>query len=342
MPVGGMVISFDLELAWGSRRAAHGAARPTGVEKVRDVVRGLLEILVRYEISATWATVGHLMLTREDCTAGRYKYDLPTPKHQWFEGEWYDGIPPMGSEGAEAYYAPDIVEAIVTCPVCQELAAHTFSHVIVGDPGCSAAVARAEFARCRELAKAWGRQLTSFVFPRNAAGHLDVLQENGYICYRGINSEWYWLGKAEQLGTSTGTPVFRRLARCLIHPLRYLDEQLRLCPPLPPARRVGSLWEIPHSMFFPGFRGVSKYVSAKARFQKASHGMRAAAERGRIFGLYTHPHNFLVKTGLLLAAFEKICSEAARLRDGGRLEALTMGQIAAELENGRNLHWTRP
>ena len=57
MAAGALVISFDFELAWGSRTKAVDWSHYAGIEKVRDVVTQLLDIFNRYEISATWATV---------------------------------------------------------------------------------------------------------------------------------------------------------------------------------------------------------------------------------------------------------------------------------------------
>lgn len=332
MPLGAMIISFDLEMAWGLRLSNTSRSRFPGAERVRDVVAALSDVFVKYDISATWATVGHLMLAPEDCPGGRFNYNLPAPRHEWFPRAWYDDIPATCEPDAPQYYAPDIIDRLVSSAVYQEIGSHTFSHPVIDDAGCSAEVARAEFAKCQELARHWGRELKSVVFPRNLAGHLEVLEETGYLCYRALNSEWYWFSQARHLVAS------KRLRR-FVAPFRLLDERLRFTPPLPPVRRVGRLWEIPHSMFFPGFHGVSKYVTAEDRIRRAQRGIQAAADRGRIFSMWAHPHNFLPNPDNLLSAFESICRFAALRRDAGELAILTMGQVAEELDAGRNRHW---
>lgn len=334
MSGGAFVISFDFEMAWGLRRSAPPGGEVAGVERVREVVDGLLEIFRRHTISATWATIGHLMVRRQDCVDGRFAFDWPAPRYPWFSGGWFDHIPRIDEPGADRFYAPDLIEKLVACPVYQELGAHTFSHVMVGHPACSAEIARAEFDACRRLAQRWGRALRSVVFPWNRAGHLDVLEDLGFTCYRAMNAEWYWFGAAEKIGTPLGQPLGRRLARRLTLPLRWADERLRLTPPLPAARRVGRLWELPHSMFFSGFGGVGRFVSPADRVAKALKGLQVAARRGRIFSLYTHPENFLPTPGPLLDAFDRICAAAARARDAGDIRVLTMESAAAELEAG--------
>lgn len=336
MAVGVLSISFDFEMAWGTRRNARDLNHAQGVERVREVVRGLLEIFARHRISATWATVGHLMLKPEDCPSGRFSKQLPAPRPDWFTGDWYDGIPSMTEPRGLRYYAPELVEAIVNCPVHQELASHTFSHVVIGEDACTREVAKAEFDTCREVAQRWGREVHSLVFPRNKVGHLDVLRETGHTCFRGPNSEWFLLGTAAK---PIKNRLLNRLTYNLVRVLRFVDESLVICPPLGKARRVEGLWELPHSMFFPGCTGLSKFVPRESQVQRATKGMQKAARLGRIFSLYTHPHNFLPDVPEQLAAFEQICIAAAKLRDAGEIEIKTMEEIAHDLSAGRNLHW---
>ncbi len=336
MAGGVLSISFDFEMAWGTRRNARDLNHAQGVERVREVVRGLLDIFTRHRISATWATVGHLMLRPEDCPDGRYPKQLPAPRPNWFSGDWYEGIPSMHEPRGLRYYAPELVEAIVNCPVHQELASHTFSHVVIGEDACSREVAQAEFDTCREVAKRWGREVRSLVFPRNKIGHLDVLRETGHVCFRGPNSEWFLLGTAAK---PIKNRLLNRLTYNLVRVLRFVDESLVICPPLGKAKQVEGLWELPHSMFFPGCTGLSKFVPRESQVQRAAKGMQKAARLGRIFSLYTHPHNFLPDVTEQLASFEQICIEATRLRDARELEIKTMEEIAHDLSAGRNLHW---
>ena len=337
MPAGGFVLSFDFELAWGLRHStqpesAESVARYSRVSTT--IVDSLIEILTRYNLSATWGTVGQLMVRKEDCTDGQFLYPARefAPHYPWFEGSWFEGIPTCESEAAPAYYAPHAVRAIVDCPVYQELASHTFTHAPLGDPACSAEFARWELATCQTLATKWGRRLTSVIFPRNEIGHLPVLRELGYRSFRGANSEWYWFGRANQLHR-------QRSLRYGVWILRYFDEWSAHTPPLPPVRQQVGLWEVPHSMFFPGMRGVSRFITPEQRVRRAVKGLQAAAERGRVFSLWTHPDNFSSQAEQLLPAWETICRTAAELRDQGRLNVLTMEQLADQLDIGEHRQW---
>ncbi|HTQ38479.1 MAG TPA: polysaccharide deacetylase family protein [Pirellulales bacterium] len=330
MSVGALVVSFDFEMGWSLRRSPQITPQFAVLDAMRDVVPRMLEILNRYQISATWATVGHLLLRPQDCPGGRFSYDLPQPRFSWFRGDWFSGIPRFGEQGWQWFYAPDLVEQIVNADTYQELGTHTFSHIDVGDRGCPKELARAEFKLCQDLARNWGRTLHSVVFPHNFAGHLDALEETGYHCYRGENNEWYWFG----LGPNG--VLHPKLARLFLQPLRYVDERWPMTPTLAAVRRSGNLWQIPHSMFFSGFDGISKHISAADRVRRASLGMRRAAKLGRVFSLYTHPENLIRGSDQLLGAFDKICHEAAELREAGKLDILTMEDVAARMQAAHN------
>ncbi len=332
MPDGAAIFSFDFELAWGSRTSSRENPAHIKVEQTRGVVKRILAMLERLQIHATWATVGHLMVREEDCADGRYSQLPPSPKFAWFDGPWYDGIPEFGKFGYDYYYAPDVIAQVVTCAVEQELAAHSFSHVIFDDAACTPEIARAELDACQDLAHRWGRTLTSMVFPRNAIGQLDVLREAGFQCYRARNAEWYWLRRSSTFNA-------RRSRRLLVAPLRWLDEQFCFTPPLPPVRRIAGLWEIPHSMFFPGMSGISQLIAPALRAKRAIRGMHRAAREGRIFSLSLHPHDLVVKQAPLLDALEEILEEAARLRHAGDLQIFTMKQLSDEMDEGRGARW---
>ena len=63
---GVMVLSLDLELAWGRFDKLSATVLNAESLEERSHIKSLLALLDRYEIPATWAMVGHLML--DSCT----------------------------------------------------------------------------------------------------------------------------------------------------------------------------------------------------------------------------------------------------------------------------------
>src|SRR5262249_40933587 len=154
------------------------------------------------------------------------------------------------------------VEKIRTCAVPQEIGSHGFAHVIFGDPGCSRATAESEIAACIRLARAMGIEMSSFAFPRNRVGHLDVLRSFGFECYRGPEPIWYEL--------SGRKGILDRLAH-------LWDVVMATTPPVvEPERTTSGLWNIPGSMIYFPMHGFRRYIPVGRRVRRATRGLDAA------------------------------------------------------------------
>ena len=109
------VISIDTELAWGEahRRGGDTAGHDYGAE--RPIIDQMLAMFARYELSATWAVVGHLFLDKCDSSNGHVHPEIVRPDYPWLNGDWYDIDPTSNLTDAPTYYGRDIVERILAC-----------------------------------------------------------------------------------------------------------------------------------------------------------------------------------------------------------------------------------
>jgi hypothetical protein len=302
---GVFVVSIDTELAWGEAHRPDAGER--NFDSERAVISGLLGLFARYEISATWAVVGHLLLDRCDAVDGRPHPEVVRPSYSWLSGDWFDVDPCSTLDTAPMYYGSDIVESIRACPVPQEIGCHSFSHLIAGDPECGAAAFGSDLAACQSLAADHGLTMRSFVFPRNSIGYVDQLAAHGFVCYRG----------------SPGAPGGRwhRLA----DRLRPLTSSA-----VKPSRHPTGVWNVPQTyLYAPAERASRLPITVWTRRPRAR--LRLAAEQAGIFHLWFHPHNIAANPQRALGGLEILFGEAARLRDTGRLEVLTMGGLADRL-----------
>jgi hypothetical protein len=306
---GVFVISLDFELAWGTRgrpAAKHVAPFLAGT---RQAVRGLLELFERYEVGATWALVGGLLLGAR----GRRE------RHPWLADGQFADIPAGDSSTAPHWYAEDVLEWLVHHPVPQEIGCHTLTHQFV-DPGPAGREAfREELRRFRQLFHdLYLEQPTSFIFPKAKMGHFEVLAEEGFRCIRGPESKWFESLPGELVPAS----------------LRLADARLAIRPKVGlPEKCSEGLWVLPSSQFYSPFMSVGRYVSVDARVRKAIKGLRHAARRRRVFHLWTHPFNLGVRTAELLEGWGRILREAQRLRDEGALDILTMRELTERAES---------
>ncbi|MEZ4668201.1 MAG: polysaccharide deacetylase family protein [Anaerolineae bacterium] len=124
------ILSLDTEIAWGTdpelrpRYAACFEAYP-------DLLRRLLNLLDQYDIAATWAVVGQLMLPADNKRAANME-----PAH-WF-------------------HAPYVVEWIRNAKTAHEISTHTFSHIYTADPPSAPRCGRRRWNSAPCCIKNWG------------------------------------------------------------------------------------------------------------------------------------------------------------------------------------------
>jgi peptidoglycan/xylan/chitin deacetylase (PgdA/CDA1 family) len=274
---GVFTISLDFELIWGTLDLFGPERFRRACEVERSAVVRLLELFARYEVPATWCVLGHLFLGGCEPFGGRKHPDIVPPSHAWCRHDWFHHDPCASEEAAPVFYGRSLLERIRACPVPQEIGCHSFSHVIFGDPGCSAATAESEVAACVRLAEELGLRLQSFAFPRNSVGHLDVLRRHGFTCYRGPESAWYE----------------KRTWPHFVKRLLHLWDVLRAAGPpvVLPERTETGLWNIPGSMIYFPMHGPRCHIPVRLRVSRACKGLEAAARRKRVFHLWFHPTN---------------------------------------------------
>jgi len=187
-----VVISADFELAWAWRYSldgVEGALKKARWE--RQQVARIGNFLEKEQIPITWATVGHLFLQScQKASSGLTHESMPRPSRYrnpfWsFSGDdWMEHDPGAGVRNAPEWYAPDLIENLLRSSVPHEFGCHSFSHMDLSDVSCSPELFRYEVNESRLAMKAFGLDPTSFVFPGNLAGHLDLLADSGFQVVR--------------------------------------------------------------------------------------------------------------------------------------------------------------
>jgi peptidoglycan/xylan/chitin deacetylase (PgdA/CDA1 family) len=176
-----VVISLDLELAWGSFDVAYGGELLARARWTHDTgVPILLDIFSRHGLSATWAMVGLAMQDRLP-RIGPHEEVVSATHHK----PWFAYVPRDADEStAPEWFGRTLLDRIRATSPPQEVGFHSLSHVVFGDPGTGPRRARQEFDGCRAIARRLGFPGTSFVFPRNSVHFLDELRAAGFRCYR--------------------------------------------------------------------------------------------------------------------------------------------------------------
>lgn len=314
---GTLVVSIDTELAWGSAYKGTPAASENEASRSaaeRQIVDAILDLFAMCGISATWAVVGHLFLEGCRPVEGRKHPDVIRPNYVWFQGDWFDPDPTSDVETDPMWYAPDIIKRITRATPSQEIGCHSFSHLMVGEEGCSASAFASDLDACSQAAGNHDIRLQSFVFPRNSVGHLDVLADHGYRAYRGIRPAPF--------------PNLSALTRSMVE---LVDRICPLAGSVVSPYRSGRLWNVPATNFY-GPSQRAKYIPFSLWVGQQMRRMGQAVRHRSLFHLWFHSHNLLHDPDRSLAGLQRIFTRAAQLRDGGELDIFTMGNLADRLD----------
>ncbi len=191
---GGLVLSADFELAWAWRMGKHSPDARRMARQARQNIPVLLRIFDTYRVPITWATVGHLFLESCSCPEGVPHPDMPRPgpfeTDKWvFQGsDWYEVDPCSDYRQDPEYYAPDLIEAILSASVAHDIGLHTFSHVPFLRGVITEDLARREIEASLEAAQQRGITPRSWVFPGGYRDFRELLAEYGLVVYRGARS----------------------------------------------------------------------------------------------------------------------------------------------------------
>jgi peptidoglycan/xylan/chitin deacetylase (PgdA/CDA1 family) len=282
---GKLTISIDLELAWGFwdiltpdiLRLSEAAERP--------ICDKLLELFDRYHIPVTWAVVAGVL----------------------------DRASAQGRPGNEAsWYAPEIIERIRAAKTSHEIGSHGGRHVYYDRMSVVEAAEDLEFVK--QIHRENSLALDSFVFPRNAVGHLDLLARAGLRTFRGPDTGWVRL--APKLGSRAGKLV------------TFADKILPLPPAPARARRRDGLVDIPGSMLLPGRDGARRFILPAVSRAKLAMGLAWARRSGETFHFWFHPCNFYYRAEEQFATLDWFLARAAEEARRGRIAICTMGSYA--------------
>ncbi len=314
--MGTFVFSLDTELAWGTLDLDGANVYREHFERTRENVRRLLNMFERWDVSVTWAFVGHLFL--DQCTrngdADDPHPDVLTPSYSWYDDPWHAADPATDLEAAPFWYGPDILDAVLDATPMHEIGCHTFSHPPLADEAVTPEIVRSQLLKCQELASERGLQLRSFAYPRNYVAHTNVLRETGFSSYRGEARSWYrnLPGVASRMG-------------------HFVDRLIGFTPPVYGEAKINSnVVNIPASMFLMPPDGVRKLIPGSSRVRQAKRGLAKSADQGAIFHLWFHPWN-IGPSAQMFDWLESILAEVDRLRSAGRLRVMTMGALADEV-----------
>jgi hypothetical protein len=317
------IISLDFELHWGGFEKWPVDKYKQYFANTRTVIPHMLNLFAGHGIHVTWATVGLLFHEIRHEMESCFPRAKPTYREQQLSAYHYLEQQGIGTdeEHDPLHYGDSLIRLILDTPH-QELASHTFAHYYCNEPGQTLDQFRDDLRAAQRAAGRYNKKLRSLVFPRNQFNedYLRVCYEEGFTSVRDNPRDWFWDIRSTQnesywkrfnRGLDAYFPVGRQ------NSFRADTLELRANMPLCiPASRLLRPYN-PKELFLNSIK-ISRICSEMDR----------AAANGEVYHLWWHPHNFGSYPGQSMQGLTRIVHRFSKLRDAGKMESLSMGELA--------------
>ncbi len=306
---GYFIFSLDTELGTGYFDKDEDRKRifSSDGSREREKISRILSLLEEYQIIATWAVVGHIFYERceecEICPILKWK-----GKYQSYQ-EAYKTQHPL-------WYGADVVDTLLNAKIKHEIAFHGYSHEIFDS--MSREKAETEIQEFIRVASRKGIDAKSIVFPRDKAGHLDLFEKYGFLCYRGEES----------------LPLLTRNKYIVGRVAKNLDHLLGVStPPIYEIKELasGNMINLVATQHIFGFSRKTELLLdgwglPNLRLRRIKRAIRKAASQKKMVHIWAHPWEFRTEAdfGKLRYIFESVAEEVA----AGRMETISMLDMA--------------
>ncbi|WP_048306033.1 polysaccharide deacetylase family protein [Halomonas sp. PR-M31] len=315
---GTFVISLDFELYWGVRDKKGINDYRENILGVWKAIPAILDLLEKYNVHATWATVGILFAENKQ-QALLYS---PTKKPSYTDKNLspYLYLEENGFLEDEMHFAPDLIKKISRY-AGQEVATHTYCHYYCLEDGQSDEEFKEDISSAIKIASQYNIETKSLVFPRNQfnENYLNLLSDLGITSYRGTEKSWIY--KADHNKESKKRS--RRAARLLDS---YINLSGHNTYKIEKNDDKASPIDIRSSRFLRPVSEKLKFLES-IRLQRIKRSMKNAAKKGEIYHLWFHPHNFGVNLHENIEFLESILKYYSNLNSSYDMNSLNMSEL---------------
>lgn len=314
------VISLDFELFWGIRDKYGFDTYGQNVLGVWEVIPKMLELFNRYEIHATFATVGAMFSKDlEDL-----KNHIPEIKPSYTDknlSPYYGYIDESVNNNPNYYFGNKLIQ-LIKKDTKHEIGTHTFSHYYGLEPGQTKAQFEADIDAAVKIAESNGIELKTLVFPRHQINpeYLKILPSKGINIYRETEKSWF---HSAQRGADES--ILKR-------GFRYLDYFFWMgshhCQDIDELKN-GELYSVRAG------RWLRPYKKSERRFdflkiRRIKKQLDYAAKNRKIFHLWFHPHDMGINREINFRMLEEILIHYKNLNLKYGIQSLNMKE-AVEL-----------
>jgi peptidoglycan/xylan/chitin deacetylase (PgdA/CDA1 family) len=321
---GKFVISLDFELLWGVRDKKTIESYGGNILGVQKAIPAMLASFDRYQVKATFSTVGFLFAkNKEELLANKPSV---LPEYTDPKLSPYPDFAILGNdERDDPYHFGYSLLQKIAASHNHEIGTHTFCHYYCLEPGQTIGAFRHDLQAARRIGAAHNINVRSVVFPRNQFNeeYLECCRESGIDSYRGNPLSWLYSGR-----NKNDESLIRRA-------FRFIDTYINLTGHHCHTREhvtasvitnvAGSRFLRPWSRRFAFLDGL--------RLNRIKKAMLHAAKKKKLFHLWWHPHNFGANLEQNISFLEKILQYYQQLQKQYAFESITMSGLTDQLRS---------
>ena len=268
-------ISIDFELFWGMRDVTTIESYGENILKGRKSIPRILQIFKERDIHATWGVVGFILFENKVELLENLPKTLPNYENTKLNP--YLDLKKIGKNEQEDpyHYGYSLIKKVSEIKG-MEIASHSFSHFYCREKNTNINSFDADLKASLTALKKFGITPKSYIFCRNQYedSHLDLLRENGFKVFRGIEKNKIFDPQAKK---------FLRLIRLIDSYINFSGSNFSN-PSL-----IKGLINVPSSRFL---RPANKNIFESLKIKRILNAMTDAAKSNSGFHLWWHPHNF--------------------------------------------------
>lgn len=313
---GNFIISLDFELFWGVSENKTIKNYGLNISNTHDVVNKLLNLFSKYNIEATWATVGFLFF-KEMKSLNDFicKNKIKKINYENKSLNNFNLIEKLNDFDKKHLFAINLINKIKQCDG-QEIASHTFSHLYSLEKGVNHSDIKSDFEIMFSLFSKFDLELDSVVFPRNQYSKeiLEIVNLTGIKTFRGNQNSYLYRPSLNQ-------NLLKRL-------IRLIDSYINISGYNPSIlKKENEILNIPASRFLRPYSNRLR-IFEKIRLNRIKKEMTKAAKTGSNYHLWWHPHNFGAETTKNLLFLEKILVHQNNLNDLYGFKSQNMNNVS--------------
>jgi len=310
---GTFTISLDFELFWGIRDKRSIEDYKANLDGVWIAIPKILYLFNKYNIHASWATVGFLFFDSFNELCKNFPNSLPKYKNENLSP--YEYIVGDKENDEKIYhFAKDLIKLIAESSG-QEVTSHTFSHFYTEEENYAKDSFKDDTKAFMQICNN-NIDVKSIVFPKNQMNQesLKIIKKEGISIYRGNPKHWAY--KNGDIDKDFKTKAFR-----FIDTFFNLSGYKTSVP-----KKTNGLYNVRSSMFLRPYSQKFKILES-LKLRRIKKAMLYAAKNNENFHLWWHPHNFGVNIEENMQNLEEILKYYKYLEERYNMKSKNMKEL---------------